>query len=448
VSDSPLFKQAQIPRPEDVKDRSTVSLHLLVKNGESVVGRLIDNVGPYVDEVVVVANDCTDRTVEVLDEAVCIKLGKSLKVHRVTAKTHPELYILDTKATYEEVGSPLAEEQIAGPFTEAPILADWSAARNIGWDACTSKWRLFLDADDVVLDPEAIPGLIKLLEESHAEIGISSYQFSVDADGRPKGSSFRERLALNVPRIRWIFPIHEVLAGSTRVAHVQGNLVVRDMRDNRGAGIRIPGRNFKILYRKARELNWEISPRHFANLVMETRYVAGDVGMLDFADTLLARYLKASTWPEERGWVRALVGEMHEGAGELEKAIGMYYESLAEHPGTKTAFRLCRALFERAREMKDAGEGPEKVAETWRDCVAAYTKGVEHKVVHQVLDDGPLFEEMEKIHVTGALMELGEFEVAKRFADEAVAAFPENSPLAVMAAEAGRLVAAKPKEQP
>ena len=37
--------------------RGPIALHLLVKNGESVVGRLVDCVGPHVSEVVAVLND-------------------------------------------------------------------------------------------------------------------------------------------------------------------------------------------------------------------------------------------------------------------------------------------------------------------------------------------------------------------------------------------------------
>jgi len=59
-----------LARPEDLTESRcpTVALHLLVKNGESCVGRLIDNVGPYIHEVVAVVNDTTDKTIDVLAE--------------------------------------------------------------------------------------------------------------------------------------------------------------------------------------------------------------------------------------------------------------------------------------------------------------------------------------------------------------------------------------------
>jgi tetratricopeptide (TPR) repeat protein len=474
LEDSPFFKEAEILHHTRVTDPSTISLHLLVKNGAGVVGRLLENVGPWIHEVVAVLNDCEDETGTIIAD-YCKTHSLELKIFHVTRETYPELYILDTKKTYQ-VGRSLNGEEFDGPFTEEPILADWAGARNLGWHACTKTWRLFLDSDDVVQDPECLPGLCKLLEEQKVELLVSPYHYHVDAQERPRGKSMRERLVINKPHIRWVGAIHENLLGTTRVAHLQTNLIVRDMRDNVGKAVRIPGRNFKILYRRARTQDWDVSPRLLADLVMEVRLMAGTPGMMQFADDLLSKYMEDASWPEERGWVLALVGEMHESLEELDKAIEHYKESLEIHPGSKTAFRLCRALFKKACELKERieaeshgegkidtespetertenSEGPgspglsvtvrdsQVLSDAWLSVIAAHELGVANKVVHQALDDGPLYEEMEKIHVAGAMLELGRNSDAKRFIDEAVAAFPENSPLKQMQKQVNKLLA-------
>jgi glycosyltransferase involved in cell wall biosynthesis len=446
VREVKLTNQVDIPKGE----RSTISLHLMVKNGAGVVGRLMDSVGPYVDELVAILNDCEDDTEAVL-AGKCRQYGVAFVPVPVTRKTHPQFYILDEEASYK-VGRPLSLESFGGPFTNEPILADWSAARNVGWSKCTGKWKLFLDADDVVLDPECLPGLVKVLEAEGVELACSEYRYGVDLEGRPFASSFRERLALSGSRIRWSKPIHECLFGSTRVAHVRGNLVVRDMRDNAGKDVRIPGRNFKILYHRARSKDWEISPRLVADLIQEVRPMAVAPNMMLFAESLLEKYLEEATWPEERGWVYAMVSEMRERVGDLDGAIRGYEDSLAVHPGSKTAFRLCRATFKKACAVKEEvqkasdqeiddpvsdGYKAKLVAleKLWTEVIASYQQGVANKSRHQALDDGPLFEEMEAIHAAGAYLELGQPKEALELAEKAHAAFPENSALKVMVDE-------------
>jgi glycosyltransferase involved in cell wall biosynthesis len=435
LEEGPYFKEAIVPHALDVHDPSTVSLHLLVKNGDSVVGRLMDNVGAYVHEVVAVLNDCTDET-EVVLATACASYGIPFVPIKVTHQTHPHLYILDVKETYE-FGRSLGNEEFAGPFTGHHILADWAAARNLGWKLCTSSWRLFLDADDVVADPHAIPGLIKLLEQYKVEIAGTPYEFHLDVEGRPLGRSVRERLAVNNPRIRWVLPVHEVLAGSARQAHIQQSMIVRDMRDSKGAGIRIPGRNFKVLYHYARYRDWEVSPRILANILMEVRHMvsASEGGMMEFAQNLCDRYLREATWPEERAWVLGMLGEMKENCENLDGAIADYEESLLIHPGSKMAFRLCRALFKKGCVVNEADQSDAatvvKLKNIWRSCIAAFEAGVANKAAHQVLDDGPAMEEMETIHVAGAYLELGDVVNARVYANRAIAAFPENSSLKI-----------------
>ncbi len=416
LEESPYYKKIERRFDEMDGERPTVSLFVMAKNAESCIGRLIDNVAAYVDEAVIVLNDTKDESENIIRER-CIVHKLPFLIQHVSYETNPDLYIVDTKATYD-IGRSLAGEEIQGPFMERPILANWSAARNIGWEKCTKKWRLFLDADDVVKDPWSIPVVCKILEENGREVGCSRYHFSVDAEGRPKGSSYRERLALNVDHIWWAYPIHEVMKGYATKAHIDGNLIVRDMRDNQGAGIRIPGRNFKILYHEAREADWEIPPRTIAHLIMEVRHLAvQDAGMIAFADKLLELHLIRSANPEERGWTMSMVGEIHERAGNNDRAIELYEKSLEEHPGSVAAFRLCRALFN---------------AERWQDCIDAYNLGVNNRIVHQTLEDGDVIAESSKILVAGAYCEMDQKELAMKFCKEALVSFPMNSGLLAM----------------
>ena len=417
---SPLVRNVTLRRPESFApgERPTVSLHLLVKNGESCLGRLLENVGPYLSEIVAVANDCSDRTIPILREYAEFRgSGFSLDIVEVTHETNPELYIMDVPETYA-VGEPLVGEVLEGPFTGEPLLADWAAIRNLGWSKHTKEWRLFLDADDLVSDPESIPGLCVALNETDPEseirvdLAASRYIYSSAEGGVSRADSFRERLARNAPHISWFGVTHEVLRGQQKTVQVDGNLIVRDMKDSTGAKIRAPGRCLKILYKNARENEWMVSPRNLIYLAMEAC-----APMTDFASSVLDLYLTLSLWPEERAWACCMAGEIRESRGNHAEASEWYERALAEHPGSKSAFRLCRSRFYEGK---------------WQAAIDAFRTGVENKVVLQILDNGPVYEEMSKIFVAASLDKLGRMPEALAVCEEALAAFPQNSALRTM----------------
>jgi tetratricopeptide (TPR) repeat protein len=422
---NPLVTDIKLPSHETLMKSGrvpTVSLHLLVKNGASCVGRLLDNVGPYLREVVAVVNDTTDRTIEILQQK-CEVHNLELLVIEATAETHPWFYILDVPETYQE-GSPLADECYEGPFTGKPLLADWAALRNLGWDKCRCEWRLFLDADDFVEDPRSIPGLCLALEERGVDLATSRYQFGTTAGGRSRADAFRERLAANKPEIRWVGLVHEVLKGQERTAHIEGSLLVVDRRDSTGEGLRPSGRCFKVLYHEAR---WalsegrEVSARTWLYLAMESKEEVPELALL-----ALTQYMAISTWKEERAWAWVMRGEIAEARGEMKTAVEAYQQSFIEHPGTKAAFRACKAYF---------------AMRHWLDCLNMYRLGVANKTTLQVIESGEVFEDACKILVAASYGKLGRVNEALGWCKEALACFPDNKALLIMKAEFEKAVA-------
>ena len=403
-----------LARPEELRKKSTIALHLLVKNGESVVGRLIGSLVPHISEVVAVVNDSTDKTAALL-YLVMDWYDLRGKVIEVTAETHPQHYILDVAETYR-VGQPLVGEAYEGPFTGRPLLADWAAVRNLGWNACVSDWRLFLDADDVLEDPENLPGACAALAERGVDLAASRYKYGLLPSGVSRGEGVRERLARNVPYIQWRGRVHETLAGATRRALLQGSIVVRDMRDSTGEGLRAPGRNFKVLYHHARVSDWDVSPRDLLYMAVEIWH-----SMPMFAKSLINAYLERSTWAEERAWACCVRGEICEAEQDYDVASGWYEEALLEFPkSSKAAFRLCRSRF---REHE------------WQQSIDAYRLGVENELsTVQQLDDGEVYADASKILVAACLRKLGKKNEAVAMCEEALKSFPSNETIMSMLA--------------
>jgi tetratricopeptide (TPR) repeat protein len=103
----------------------TVSLCMIVKDEEAMLPRCLGAVAEFVDELIVVDTGSTDRTV----------------------------------AIAESFGATVLHHAWDG---------DFSAARNVGLDAATSDWLLYLDADEVLVDGEG-PRLRELLGHTWRE---------------------------------------------------------------------------------------------------------------------------------------------------------------------------------------------------------------------------------------------------------------------------------------
>ena len=410
-----------LARPEQISHPPTIALHMMVKNAESVIGRLLDCVGPYITDLFVVLNDTTDGTKRVLMEMRQKHHWRHAFLYEVDSDTHGSeqgpnsWYIHDVPATYE-VGQPLVGEIYQGPFTGKDILANWAAARNTGWrlNSAVCDWRLFLDADDLVDDPHCLPGLCVELDRRGLDVAASRYHYRHTLNGHSMADAFRERLARGKGgrNIVWDGCVHERLVGyqPDTVAHVEGNLVVRDLRDSKGKDIRIPGRNLKVLYQKARASGWALSPREMLYLAAEARGC-----MPALANELLVRYLAVATWDAEKAWAATMLGEIAEAAEDHARAAVWYERSLSWHAGVLSAMRLARVRFKQ---------------EQWGAAVVAYERGIFNKRFPQHLDGGEVQEESIKILIVHCLCKLGRHAEAVTMVKEARASFPHIAALA------------------
>jgi tetratricopeptide (TPR) repeat protein len=412
---SSFEKDIEISKPENVIHPLTVSLHLLIKNGESCVKRLFENVHPFIDEIVAIVNDTTDNTIPILTD-LCKEIQLPLKVIEVNFSTNPEFYIIDTAVSYK-YGNPIDNEEFGGPFTEKPLLADWAGIRNLGFKQCTKDYILFL-IDAVVDDPASIPSLCEQMYQGEVEMLCSRYIFS-SLDRMSFSESYRERLIKNVDHIYWNGVTHEVLMGAKKKAYLEGSLIVRDLKDSLGKDIRIPGRCLKVLYNHCRKYNWNVSPRDLIYLGMECKRP-----LPRLAKAVLNKYLEKSLWPEERAWACSMVGEIYEKELKYSDASKWYERSLREHPGSKSAFRLCRSKFNEGK---------------WSDSIAAYELGKANSCVVQLLDNGPAYDDLSKILIAVAYEKLGKFPESLAICDEALKIFPTNQRLLVLRNHLARL---------
>lgn len=145
----------------------TVSIALIVKNEEHVLGRALDSIAGHVDEIVIVDTGSTDATKEVA-------------------------------------------RRYTNCIFDFPWRQDFSAARQFAFDRAKSDWIAWIDADDVVHNAAKIRPLL-----AAAPADVDGFYWRYEYDHDPWGNAvcelWRERCVRNNGAFRWEGRVHEVL---------------------------------------------------------------------------------------------------------------------------------------------------------------------------------------------------------------------------------------------
>jgi glycosyltransferase involved in cell wall biosynthesis len=189
-----------------------ISLCMIVKNEEKMLGACLESVKDLVDEIVIVDTGSEDKT-------------------KVIARKYTDL------------------------IYDFDWVSDFAAARNFAFSKGTKQYLMWLDADDVLLPEDRK----KLLELKHSlnpdvDVVIMNYNLGVDDTGLPKVQFKRERLIKRSRDYKWIEPVHEYVQFSFQHhVHYSDIAITHGQRDNR-----VTDRNLKIIentLKKNGELN-------------------------------------------------------------------------------------------------------------------------------------------------------------------------------------------------
>ncbi|MEC0094298.1 tetratricopeptide repeat-containing glycosyltransferase family 2 protein [Paenibacillus macquariensis] len=222
----------------------TISLCLIVKNEEKTLDRCLSSVSNLVDEIIIVDTGSTDLT------------------KTVARKYTEKLY-------------------------DFKWIQDFAAARNYAFAQATKDYILWLDADDVVKEEDAIR--FKVLKETldpSVDSVTMKYLLGFDSFGNVTSSNRRNRLVKRSNHFRWIGAVHEYL-------EVSGNIFNSDVAVTHSSIHHDSDRNLNI-YEQRLSKGEQFSPRdlyYFANELLDHR-------MYERAITFYEKFLDT-----KEGWI-------------------------------------------------------------------------------------------------------------------------------------------------
>lgn len=363
-----------------------ISVCLIVRDEEPNLEPCVNSFRPFVDELVIVDTGSKDRTRE-----IARSLGARL--FDCPPTTHPHLFLRDDEETHGP-----------GPYTHEFILADFAQARNVGWEAAAGDYLLWFDADDRVVGAEQLRAIVEEMERDRIAVGWLPYVYSRNEAGQPDCRLWRERIVRRGAG-RWQGAIHETIATVGRRRDFE-RVVVEHHRQPKPGGV--VHRNYKVLRRVLEQEAEHPSPRTLFYLGNEARAFNGAE-----AAGYFERYLRLSTWNEERALAFVLLGRIWEASGGYEQALRAYAAATVEDPASPDGwFGLARTAYFRER---------------WSECVRFSEEGL-----RRGNPDSPLFhnpaERLGEPHLyyNLALCRLGRVEEAIRSCRIGLATMPGN----------------------
>ena len=147
----------------------TISLCMIVRNEEDVLDRCLRSVSDLVDEIILVDTGSTDRTKEIA-------------------------------AAYTE------------KLYEFSWIDDFAAARNFSFSQATCDYCMWLDADDILAEPDRQKfAVLKAGLTPAVDVVMLRYNTGFDESGNVTFSYYRERLVKNRVGMRWKGAVHEII---------------------------------------------------------------------------------------------------------------------------------------------------------------------------------------------------------------------------------------------
>jgi glycosyltransferase involved in cell wall biosynthesis len=213
------------------------------------------------------------------------------------------------------------------------FLNSFSVARNQSFAMATGDYILWIDADDVISDPQSFRASIERWAERGATWMRADYDYEFNSDGLCTTRHRRERV-IKAGTGQWIAPIHEVLeptrkGGDCNIPREDGYIIHNNIQD--GDNTQRKGRNYTMLKRIVDEGGDQRMQMYYGNALL-------DNGDYEGALEQYFAYLNKSEWDQEKYLVMMRVQNIYRKLKKFKLAKGWCLKAMEMLPQCNTAF--------------------------------------------------------------------------------------------------------------
>jgi glycosyltransferase involved in cell wall biosynthesis len=245
-----------------------------------------------------------------------------------------KIYITTTKINKPQWEDPKIE------WSYFPWCDDFSAARNFNLSKVSPRHQfvLWIDSDDVVQNPEAIPAVVGQMIEKGIDAVFVDYNYDIDADGNVLIVHPRERITRN-GIYHWKGKLHETFIPNRRV----NNVFIKDFainhyptKENKEDGLL---RNLRVLQKDYEDQRKRMVKGEIDEIDPRTEYYLGrclfdthtEVGYKR-AFNLFQDYIQHSGWDEERAFAWNYMGNILYQQKNYKDSLNCYLSAISERP--------------------------------------------------------------------------------------------------------------------
>jgi len=216
---------------------------------------------------------------------------------------------------------------------EDGFLRSFADARNESFKLATGDMVMWIDADDVISNPETMRQGIERAFHNGVDMIRVDYDYEFSPEGLCTTRHSRERIVKN-GYFKWIAPIHEVLSPIKRanfddMDRSLGYIIHNNIQGDDNAQRK--ERNYRMLKRIVEEGGDQRMKMYYGNALVD---------MEKFSDAIkyYMEYLEESTWDDERYLVMIRIQNVYKRVGDLEAAAVWCLRAVELAPTYKDAF--------------------------------------------------------------------------------------------------------------